>query len=77
MDQYKTSDLYLASYLFSKEHGIQGIDEENKQRKQFIFNNTEQLQLDKDKYWDGTDKVSPIKLFNAMKNLKNMIYNNV
>lgn len=77
MDQYRTSDLFLASYLFAKEHGIEGIDDGNKQRKEFIFNNTEQLQLDKSSYWDGSAKISPLKLFNAMKNLKNMIYNNV
>lgn len=37
MQPYRTSDLYIASYLLSKGLELQGIDRRNAQRYDFIF----------------------------------------
>jgi len=41
MQTYKTSDIYIASFLLSKGLELQGVDRRNSQRSEFIFTDRE------------------------------------
>ena len=75
MNEYKTTDLNLAVIL-SLNFQIKEL-ENNNGRGTFVFQDTEELQdLVKD-YWNRQLSVEPQSLFDALKTIKNRLYNDV
>jgi len=73
-DYYSTYDLSLASTLLAMEFRLENVDRANGYKSLFIFKQTPELKKSIQLYWGDLLKVSPIKLFNAQKLLKNRIY---
>jgi len=70
---YHTGDLYLASYLLSK--GFDFSFKKNNNKTIFIFESVEDLNSHVNEYLTGRAKCDPLALVNAIKNLKNLLFN--
>jgi hypothetical protein len=70
---YQTSDLYLASYLIMK--GAKFKVEKGSKKSQFVFDRTPDLSAYVDEYLTGTGSCEPLAYTNAIKNLKNLLFN--
>lgn len=73
---YSTSDLSLAALLHVY-YPIDQINRTNPKQIIFIFKKDKNLELLIEKYWKDNLKVSPLKYFNSLKSLKNIIYKNL
>lgn len=73
-DFYSTSDLNLAGVI-SLYYPIFSIDKSNPKKIIFIFKKDKNLDLIIEKYWHEELRIEPIKYSNALKKLKNRIYN--
>lgn len=72
--RYQTGDLYLASYLLSM--GFNFSFKKNSSNKTiFCFESEENLNLHVNEYLTGRAKCDPLALVNAIKNLKNLLFN--
>lgn len=71
---YTTSDLYLTAYL--KVKGFKFTVEKLKNKSNFIFNNTPELLSNVNDYLSEMGSCEPLAFTNAIKNLKNYLYNN-
>ena len=71
--QYETSDLYLTAYLKVKGHKC--TVEKNKTKSTFIFNSTPDLLSHVDEYLTEIGSCEPLAYTNAIKNLKNLLFN--
>jgi hypothetical protein len=70
---YLTSDLYLTAYLKVKGHKC--TVEKNKTKSTFIFNSTPDLLSHVDEYLTEMGSCEPLAYTNAIKNLKNLLFN--
>ena len=73
---YKTNDLYLTAYLIAQGFMLESHVRVNGR---IMFQITDKNGLDEiiREYYSGTGKVSGLQLFNALKNLKNLLYLNM
>lgn len=73
-DYYSTSDLNLSSTLVALGFSPDSVERSNRNKVCFLFKPSEPLSKTIESYWNDSLKISPIKLFNAQKLLKNRIY---
>ena len=71
---YVTSDLYLTAYLKIKGHKYNV--EKLKSKSNFVFFESPELLLDVNDYLTENGNCEPLSYTNAIKNLKNLLYNN-
>jgi hypothetical protein len=72
-NQYVTSDLYLTAYLKIK--GFNFKVEQKKSKSEFVFESSPELLSNVDEYLSEMGNCKPLVYTNAIKNLKNYIYN--
>lgn len=72
-EKYVTSDLYLTAYLKTKGFKF-NLKEEYKKTK-FEFDKTESLMNNVYEYLSENGTCEPLSYTNAIKNLKNLLYN--
>jgi len=70
---YVTSDLYLTAYLKIK--GFTFKVEQRKSKSEFVFESSPELISNVDEYLSDMGNCKPLSYTNAIKNLKNYIYN--
>jgi hypothetical protein len=70
---YVTTDLYLSSYLIVKGHKLSF--EKKLKKAHFSFPQTPDLDLDVNEYLLGKGQCAPLAYANAIKNLKNLLFN--
>lgn len=70
---YVTSDLYLTAYLKTKGHKFKL--EKTKIKSNFVFISSPDVLNDVDAYLSETGECEPLSYTNAIKNLKNYLYN--
>lgn len=76
IDTYSTKDVYLASTIIAS--GFRLLDiVRNERQCTFIFESTADLENVVADYWSGNLRTDPKFLFNAFKELKNRMYNEV
>lgn len=73
-NKYITSDLYLTAYLKVKGHKY--TVNKIKLKSNFIFEENEPLINDVNDYLSENGSCEPLSYTNAIKNLKNFLYNN-
>ena len=73
-NNYVTSDLYLTAYLKIKGHKYNV--EKMKSKSNFIFIECPELLSDVNDYLTESGSCEPLAYTNAIKNLKNLLYNN-
>ncbi len=71
---YVTSDLYLTAYL--KVKGFKFTVDKIKSKSNFIFTNSPDLLSNVNEYLSENGSCEPLAFTNAIKNLKNYLYNN-
>lgn len=76
IDTYSTKDIYLASTIIAIDIPLLDLVKNEKQFT-FIFAKTKDLDVVVFDYWGGVLSVEPKRLFNAFKELKNRMYNEV
>ena len=74
-ETYKTTDMALATVL-SMNFPVRELINKNG-RGTFIFDNTDELQELVNAFWNKQIKVEPIALFDALKSIKNRLYNDI
>jgi hypothetical protein len=72
-EDYITSDLYLAAFLKLKGHKIK--IEKTKNKVNFKFNKTPELEVMVNDYLMESGSCEPLLYANSVKNLKNLLYN--
>jgi hypothetical protein len=70
---YSTSDLYLTAFLKINGHKFNVDKKQNKST--FLFESSPKLLLDVDAYLTETGSCEPLAYTNAIKNLKNLLFN--
>lgn len=70
---YVTSDLYLTAYLKIK--GFKFTVEKIKNKSNFIFEQTQDLPSYVNEYLTETGSCEPLAYTNAIKNIKNLLFN--
>lgn len=70
---YVSSDLYLTAYL--KVNGFKFKVEKNKNKFNFIFEETDNLTNHVNEYLTETGSCEPLAYTNAIKNIKNLLFN--
>jgi hypothetical protein len=70
---YTTSDLYLTAYLKLK--GNKFIVEKTAKKSTFVFVSSPELLSNVDEYLTETGSCEPLAYTNAIKNLKNLLFN--
>lgn len=70
---YTTSDLYLTAYLKIKGHKFK-VEKQSK-KSTFIFPSSPDLLSHVDEYLTETGSCEPLAFTNAIKNLKNLLFN--
>ena len=74
MNQYKTKDLYLASYLVM--HGLKLVQLEKADRRfYFLFDHADNLKALCDEFYARSARVEPMQYVVAMKQVKSQMYN--
>lgn len=73
-DVYETSDLALATVLFTLGHEVIDVDKSNPRRSIFIFPYSEKVEEDASKFWNSKLSLEPKLLLANMKTLKTRIY---
>ena len=71
--QYETSDLYLTAYLKLK--GNKFKVEKTAKKSTFVFVSSPELLSNVDEYLTETGSCEPLAYTNAIKNLKNLLFN--
>ena len=71
MPVFKTSDLQLSAFLVTVGHKLIGV-EGPRGRREFVFD--AQAEVDRFGYFSDSKEVSPRKLFNAYRDLKNVLF---
>ena len=70
---YSTSDLYLTAYLKIKGHKF--TVEKSSKKSTFVFVSSPELLSNVDEYLTETGSCEPLAYTNAIKNLKNLLFN--
>jgi hypothetical protein len=74
MSQYGTNDLFLASFLVASKHSsLKGITDNGYGRKTFVFEPPPSQDIIL-RFYNGEEKVSAIRLFEAFGSLKAATY---
>lgn len=73
-EDFKTYDLGLAAALVTKGYKLLKLNRDNPRKVEFIFEDDALLSEVVNEYWDDKLLISPRKLFDNMKMLKNRIY---
>ncbi len=73
-ENYVTSDLYLTAYLKTK--GLKFILNKVKTKSNFVFNESPELIKYVNEYLTENGSCEPLAYTNAIKNIKNLLYNN-
>ncbi|MDA9279988.1 DUF5659 domain-containing protein [bacterium] len=71
--EYVTTDLYLTAYLKTKGHKMKVVKMSSKFN--FSFQESPKLLLDVDDYLNETGSCEPLAFTNAIKNIKNILFN--
>lgn len=72
---FATSDFGLAVFLHAKNILLFGLEPTNDPRKLiFIFQRTDDLQKLIDGFWSNSEKIEPLRLLNAERELKRLIH---
>lgn len=71
---YVTSDLYLTAYLKTK--GLKFNLTKVKTKSNFVFDETPELTQYVNEYLTENGSCEPLAYTNAIKNIKNLLYNN-
>jgi hypothetical protein len=71
---YVTSDLYLTAYLKTK--GLKFTATKEKTKSKFVFDETPELTIYVNEYLTETGSCEPLAYTNAIRNIKNLLYNN-
>ena len=71
---YVTSDLYLTAYLKTK--GLKFTATKEKTKSKFVFAETPELTTYVNEYLTETGSCEPLAYTNAIRNIKNLLYNN-
>ncbi len=74
LNNYLTSDLYLAAYLKTKGHKFSV--EKLKSKSNFVFEECPELLSNVDEYLTEQGSCEPLAFTNAIKNIKNLLWNN-
>lgn len=74
IETYVTSDLYLAAFLKTK--GYKYVVEKLKSKSNFIFESSPELLNNVNGYLTEKGSCEPLAFTNAIKNIKNLLYNN-
>ena len=72
-NSYSTSDLYLTAYLKIKGHKFNV--EKTIKKSTFVFVSSPELLFNVDEYLTETGSCEPLAYTNAIKNLKNLLFN--
>lgn len=72
-DLYKTSDLYLSAYLIVKGHSF--AFEKNGKKIIFQFSQSQDVNVNVNEYLMGKGTCEALSYANAIKNLKNLLFN--
>ena len=72
-EKYTTSDLYLTAYL--KVKGYKFLVEKLKSKASFIFMQSPELLVAVNEYLTEGGSCEPLNYANAIKNIKNLLYN--
>lgn len=72
-NSYSTSDLYLTAYLKIKGHKFKV--EKTIKKSTFVFVSSPELLFNVDEYLTETGSCEPLAYTNAIKNLKNLLFN--
>jgi hypothetical protein len=70
---YESSDLYLSSYLILKGESFEF--KKTGKKTFFVFTSSEHLDLHVNEYLTGRGSCEPLAYTNAIKNLKNLLFN--
>jgi hypothetical protein len=70
---YITTDLYLSAYLIVKGHEMEF--EKKTKKTYFKFIRTDNLDVNANEYLKGSGTTPPLAYANAIKNLKNLLFN--
>jgi len=73
-EKYVTTDLYLTAYLKTKGHKYNV--EKIKVKSYFSFEETPELLSNVNEYLTENDSCEPLAYTNAIKNIKNLLFNN-
>ena len=73
-EEFKTYDLALAAALENLGHTIVKFDKTQLRRVQFVFEATDELRGDVEKYWAKKLLVEPLSFHSNIRNLKSQIY---
>lgn len=71
---YKTRDIYLASYLVMSGIALSSLEKDGK-RFSFIFKGDEKIKLLTDDFYNRKVRVEPMEYSIAMKQVKSQMYN--
>lgn len=72
---YKTTDLYLASYLRAKGFQLQDVEKVGR-KATFVFANDEnEVTPEMKAFFSGSANVEPLAFVDAIRNMKSIIYN--
>lgn len=72
---FATSDFGLAVFLHAKNVLLFGLEPTNDPRKFiFLFQRIDDLQKLIDGFWSNTEKIEPLKLLNAERELKRLLH---
>lgn len=74
IENYVTTDLYLAAFLKTK--GYKYVVEKLKSKSNFIFESSPELLNYVNEYLTEKGSCEPLAFTNAIKNIKNLLYNN-
>jgi hypothetical protein len=74
VNNYYTSDLYLAAYLKTK--GFKFAVDKLKSKSNFVFQETPELISNVNEYLTEKGSCEPLAFTNAIKNIKNLLWNN-
>ena len=73
---FTTYDLNLSAVLLAKGCKLEKTEKKNNGKALFSFAETKKLHIVIDQYWKDQLKISPQKLFNSFKAIKNRLHSN-
>lgn len=77
MEEFSTKDIYLASFLLATGYKRYSLRKEGRIAWFDFESDDDKMRLHIDEYWASNCLVDPKELFNAFKELKNRIYEDV
>lgn len=74
MNNYKTSDLQLASTLYALGYQLLSLDRSNPRRITFVFESSESLDRNISEFYADSLLINPRRLFSASRLVKERLY---